>query len=141
MHISTLYDTDGSSCTLTFEEPDGWLRATWRGYIDPAEAVRGAENYLSHAALQPCPYLLNDNSALRGPWFDSVDWLERVWLPHALRLEIRFIAHVAQANTHADLLTRSFQQAVQGQLELQVFSAVAEAEHWLRSCQLRGYRT
>ena len=135
MHSSTLFDTDGSSCTLTFAQADGWLRATWRGYVDPVEAVRGAEQYLAHAALRPCPYLLNDNSALRGPWFDSTDWLERVWLPHALRLGLRYIAHVVQADTHADVLTLTFPPAVQGQLELQVFSAVAEAEEWLRSRQ------
>ncbi|NVO33122.1 hypothetical protein [Hymenobacter lapidiphilus] len=133
MHTDTLSTADGGSCTLTFEEPAGWLRATWRGHVDPVEAVRGAENYLAHAALRPCPYLLNDNSALLGPWFDSVDWLERVWLPHALRLGLRYIAHVVQADIHTDVLTRTFPPAVQGRLELQIFSAVVEAEEWLRS--------
>ena len=46
MLIHDLPDADGSRCTLTFDEQQGWLRATWRGYVDPLEA-------------------------LRGPWFDS----------------------------------------------------------------------
>ena len=135
MHLSTLSDADGSSCTLTFDEANGWLRATWRGYVDPAEALRGAENYLTRAALLPCAYLLNDNVALQGPWFDSVEWLERAWLPHALGLGLRYVAHVVQADTHTDILTLTFPRAVQGRLELQLFHAVPEAEAWLRGCQ------
>lgn len=135
MLISTLPDADGSRCVFTYDEAGGWLRATWRGYMDPAEALRGAENYLARAALRPCPYLLNDNLALRGPWFDSVEWLERAWLPHAQRLGLRYVAHVVQADTRLDVLTRSFPRAVEGRVEPQIFHAVAEAEDWLRGCR------
>ena len=64
MFINSLPDTDGSRCTLTFEEPDHWLRATWRSFIDSDEAKHGADNYLAHAGDFHCPYLLNDNLAL-----------------------------------------------------------------------------
>ena len=138
MFINSLSDTDGSRCTLTLEEPDGWLRATWRGYVDPEEARRGAENYLVHAAVRPCAYLLNDNLALRGPWFDSVVWLERVWLPHALALGLRYIAHVVQTDAHPDMLTLTFPRPVRGRVELQLFHALADAEQWLRGCQQRA---
>lgn len=137
MLINYLPDYDGSRCTLTWEEPDGWLRATWRGFVDPNEAQRGAENYLAQAVPFQCPYLLNDNVALRGPWFDSLDWLERVWLPQALVLGLRYVAHVVQADAHDDVLTLNFPQPLVGQVELQIFVQVAEAEDWLRSCQQR----
>jgi hypothetical protein len=48
-------------------------------------------------------YLLNDNSQIKGPWFDSVDWLQRVWAPQAASLGLRYVAHVAQPHTEADL--------------------------------------
>ena len=137
MVINSLPDLDGSRCTLSFEEPDGWLRATWRGFVDPAEALRGAENYLAHAAPFKCPYLLNDNLALRGPWFDSLEWLERVWLPHALTLGLRYVAHVVQADTRTDILTLNFPEPLVGVVDLQIFEQVAHAEMWLRSCQQR----
>lgn len=35
--------------------------------------MRGAAAYLHRAAQRPCPLLLNDNTALRGPWFDSLN--------------------------------------------------------------------
>lgn len=135
MLIHDLPDADGSRCTLTFEETEGWLRATWRGYVDPLEAMRGAEQYLMSVEPLHCPYLLNDNTALRGPWFDSVEWLQQAWLPHALRLGLRYIAHVVQADTRADVLTLTFPEPVAEVVQLQLFHTVVEAEDWLRHCQ------
>ncbi|WP_324680393.1 hypothetical protein [Hymenobacter sp. GOD-10R] len=135
MLIHSLLDRDGSRCTLTYDETEGWLRATWRGYIDPAEAMHGATQYLAHVAPLRCAYLLNDNTALQGSWFDSVEWLQRAWLPHAYAVGLRYIAHVVQADTHVDILTLTLPQTVHNGVELQLFYQLAEAEEWLRSCQ------
>lgn len=124
---------DASTCQLTYEPSEGWLRATWRGFVDPVEALRGAEAYLRHAAEQPSPYLLNDNSQLRGPWFDSLDWLAEVWVPQAAALGLREVAHVLQADRHSDILPRSLPATIA--FQLQIFRTVADAEQWLRQCQ------
>lgn len=88
---------DGSTCVLTYEESEQWLQATWSGYIDPIEALQGAEAYLQHAGQRPCTFLLNDNSQLRGPWFESLDWVVDVWVPQAQQLGLRYVAHIVQA--------------------------------------------
>lgn len=137
MLLGSLHDVDDSRCTLTYEEQDYWLRVTWHGYVDPTEALRGAQQYLAHAGARPCPYLLNDNSRLHGPWFDSVEWLKHAWLPQALHLGLRYVAHVVQADTNADILTLTFPAPVAEVIELQLFHCVAEAEEWLRECQRR----
>ena len=137
MLIHSLPDTDGSRCTLTWEESEQWLRATWRGFVDASEAMRGAENYLAHAGSFRCACLLNDNRALEGPWFDTLDWLEQAWLPHALGLGLRYVAHVVQQDTGLDVLTQSPDKLAVSGLELQLFTQVAEAEDWLRARQLR----
>ena len=135
MFVSSLLDKDGSQCVLTYEEAGGWLRATWRGFVDPVEAQKGASQYLAYAEPFHCPYLLNDNLALQGPWFNAMEWLWEVWLPSAQGLGLRYVAHVVQADTHADILTRTFPEPLVGELNLQLFHAVAEAETWLRQCQ------
>ena len=137
MLLKTLPDTDGSRCILTFDEANGWLRATWRGFVDMSEALRGADSYLHHLEGMHCPYLLNDNVALHGPWFDSLEWLERVWLPRALSLGLRYVAHVVQADSLSDIITINFRSPQVAGLELQIFQQVHEAEAWLRSCQQR----
>ena len=134
MIISSLPDADGSRCTLT-QEPDGWLRATWRGFIDTDEALRGATNYLAKLRDLRNAYLLNDNAALLGPWFDSVDWLERIWLPQARELGLRYVAHVVQADSLSDIITVTLHGSSVQEIEVQIFQQVDEAEAWLRSCQ------
>lgn len=135
MILASLPDVDGSRCTLSYED-GGWLRATWRGFVDTQEALRGADTYLRALAGLRCPYLLNDNVALRGPWFDSIEWLERVWVPQAVQMGLRYVAHVVQADTLSDIITVNFRGPQTGRLELQLFQHVPEAEAWLRSCQL-----
>ena len=116
---------DHSSCALTYDEGEHWLRATWQGYVDPVEAMRGAEAYLRQAAHTPCPLLLNDNAQLIGPWFESTDWLAYVWLPQAERLGLRYVAHVVQADQHYDIITLLKPTALP--FELQIFNEVADA--------------
>lgn len=120
---------DSSSCRLTYDEANRWVRATWNGFVDPTEALRGAEAYLRYAAQLPCAYLLNDNSQLRGPWFDSVEWLGRVWVPQATSLGLRCVAHVVQADRHSDLLTSQLVQNLP--FDLQIFQELADAQYWL----------
>jgi hypothetical protein len=135
MFLNENRDLDGSACLLEFDDLNGWLRATWTGYIDQAEAVQGAESYLHATSAHPCAYLLNDNTRLRGPWFDSIDWLERVWVPQALRLGLRYVAHVPQQDDPTSYATTQVRNPSDGQFELQIFAQVADAERWLRSCQ------
>ncbi|MDO7845552.1 hypothetical protein Q5H92_04225 [Hymenobacter sp. M29] len=137
MLLNSLPDADGSRCTLTYES-DGWLRATWRGFVDMSEALRGADNYLRKLQELRCPYLLNDNVGLHGPWFDSIEWLERIWVPQAVGMGLRYVAHVVQADSLSDTITTHFNGSPVGGFELQIFQRVAEAEAWLRHCQLQA---
>ena len=140
MLINHLSDFDGSRCTLTYDEAGHWLRATWSGFVDVWEAQRGAQNYLNQLETIRCAYLLNDNSPMQGPWFDSLDWVRLVWAPEAARMGLRYLAHVVQANTLHDVLTDTL-VPLDCEFELQVFQTVAEAEAWLRACQASGGAT
>ncbi|MGI4884043.1 MAG: hypothetical protein ACRYFR_03690 [Janthinobacterium lividum] len=124
---------DGSVCRLTYDEAEGWLRGTWSGYVDEDEAMRGAAAYLQHAALAPCPYLLNDNTRLRGPWFDSLGWLARVWMPAAAAAGLRYVAHVVQADRQFDVIPERLPS--RAPFELQVFLDLGQAQRWLRQCR------
>ncbi|TGD81317.1 hypothetical protein [Hymenobacter wooponensis] len=128
---------DGSSCELEFDEGEGWLRAIWLGYVDPMEAYNGAENFLKAMQDLHCPYLLNDNSKLSGPWFDSVEWLRSVWVPRAVHLGLRYIAHVVQPHDLLDEAANTDAYAFDDQLRLQLFDDVPSAEEWLREMRVK----
>lgn len=135
MLLNSLSFRTGGQCVLSLEQADGWLRATWSGYITPGDAMSGAINYLAHVGPFHTLYFLNDNTNLRGPWFDSLEWLDRVWLPQAIQLGLRYIAHVVQADTHNDILTLVCPGQSTDVLELQLFDDVTSAQDWLRTCQ------
>ena len=97
--------------------------------------MRGADKYLLAMAGVQCPYLLNDNTALLGPWFDSIEWLEQLWVPQAMQMGLRYVAHVVQADCLSDCITVNFRGPKANLPELQIFHRVADAEAWLRSCQ------
>jgi hypothetical protein len=122
-------------CTTEYNAAERWLRTTWQGFVSPADAEQGAQAALEPLDISGVHYLLNDNSQLQGPWFDSVDWLQRVWAPQATQLGIRYIAHVLQPHTEADLNGVLNQDPFAGQFELQLFSTVEEATAWLRDCR------
>jgi hypothetical protein len=81
--------------------------------------------------------LLNDNTTLRGPWFDSLNWLLRTWAPQAARMGLRYVAHVVQADTRHDTITDTYRNQTSCLFELQFFDNVADAEEWLRACQAK----
>ena len=135
MLLHSLHFPTGGQCLLTHEAAEGWLSATWTGYIGTPEAMQGAADYLAHVGPFHCLYLLNDNLALRGPWFNSVEWLEQAWLGQAERLGLRYVAHVVQSDAHADILTLSRLDLPECELEIQLFYDRPAAESWLRSCQ------
>jgi hypothetical protein len=137
MLLKSLSFEAGGDCILTYEKRDGWLRATWSGYVDATDALSGASTYLEQVGPLHCLYLLNDNVELQGPWFESTRWLEAAWLPQAQQLGLRYLAHVVQADTHADILTLRYpRHHISDALEVQLFDDIATAEEWLRSCQL-----
>jgi hypothetical protein len=92
--------------------------------------MRGAQAYLQQATQMLCSYLLNDNSRLQGPWFESLDWLLDVWTPEAARLGLHYVAHIVQVNTHHDIFSGRSLQGLP--FELQVFQDSSAALNWLR---------
>ena len=138
MLLTSLSFATDARCVLSYEKADGWLRATWAGYVNPTDALAGATAFLAQAGPMHCLYLLNDNLELEGPWFDSARWLKETWLPQAQRLGLRYVAHVVQTDTKHDTITEAPLNPAACLFELQLFDNVPEAEEWLRSCQAKA---
>lgn len=127
-------------CVTEYIAAEGWLRATWKGHVTVADAEQGALAALEPLRIGTVLYLLNDNSQIKGPWFNSLDWLKRVWAPQAAQLGLRFVAHVMQPHTEADLEEVLTHNPFAEFFELQLFSTVGQAAAWLHDCQHRDGR-
>ncbi|MFD1873106.1 hypothetical protein [Hymenobacter bucti] len=122
-------------CRAEYNETDHWLHATWKGVVTTPDGQRAAAKMLQQLHLTQVPYLLNDNSQVLGPWFDSVDWLQHIWAPQATRLGLRYVAHVLQPHTEDDLGLLLQHNPFAGKFELQFFTNLADATTWLRDRQ------
>ena len=129
------HDEASGYCAVDFDNANTWVLVTWKGFVTAQDGERGAEESLRLLQLTHVPFLLNDNSQVTGPWFDSLEWLERVWLPHAERLGLRYVAHVMQPDANAELAAATSYNPFAGRFDLQIFTSVTQAEHWLRECQ------
>jgi len=101
--------------------------------------MHGAEAYLRHAVTQPSPFLLNDNSRLQGPWFESLDWLLDVWTPQAARLGLRYVAHIVQTDQHHDIFTGRLFRTGALPYELQLFQNGEDARLAARASSPSNY--
>ena len=122
-------------CRAVYNEATHWLHATWKGVVTTQDGQTGATEMLRQLCLPQVPYLLNDNSQVQGPWFDSTAWLQRVWAPQATQLGSRYVAHVLQPHTEDDLGLLLRHNPFAGKFELQFFTDVADAASWLHDCQ------
>jgi hypothetical protein len=122
-------------CLATYHEATQCLHTTWKGVVTTHDGQRGATELLRLLPRLEVAYLLNDNSQVIGPWFDSVDWLQRIWAPQAGRLGLRYVAHVLQPHIEDDLGLLLRQNPFAGKFELQFFTSLEDADCWLRECQ------
>ncbi|MDJ0365277.1 hypothetical protein QMK33_08935 [Hymenobacter sp. H14-R3] len=128
-------------CITECHTAEGWLQTTWLGFVSQADAEQGALAALEPLCQGPVAGLLNDNSEIKGPWFDSIAWLRRVWAPQAAQLGLRYIAHVAQPHTEADLGILFSRNPFGNYVDLQVFTTIEDASDWLRTCLLYPHHT
>lgn len=112
----------------------------WDGYASEKSLREACEAGLEVHEATKCPFKLNDNSRFTGPWSDSVAWLEKEWLPRALKAGVRFIAHVAPANSFGEVAGEVMKAGKIGeQLEVGTFYNREAALGWLKTCQKKHY--
>ncbi|WP_157541612.1 STAS/SEC14 domain-containing protein [Hymenobacter aerophilus] len=122
-------------CRLRYLIKPRQLTVTWQGHVTAPLAYEGAQAALDILRQHPCCCLLNDNTALEGPWFDSLLWLAQRWAPAAAQAGVRFVAHVVRAGTLATTFVASPTHLLFTEFEIQIFDSLAEAEDWLASCR------
>jgi len=122
-------------CRAAYNEATCWLHITWTGVVTTQDGQQSATELLRLLPPGRVQYLLNDNSQVLGPWFDSVDWLQRIWGPQAEKLGLCYVAHVLQPHTEDDLGLLLRQTPFADKFELQFFTSLEDADCWLRECQ------
>ncbi|NVO84043.1 hypothetical protein [Hymenobacter terrestris] len=120
-------------CQLRYSVEQKQLTVTWQGYVTGPMAYEGAQAALDILRQYPCCCLLNDNTDLEGPWFDSMMWVAQRWAPAAAQAGVQYVAHVVRAGTLATTFLGTPTHHLFTQFEIQFFDILAEANDWLAS--------
>ena len=69
---------------------------------------------LAFIARHRCPNLLNDNTAVLGPWNHAVDWIAQDWTPRAIVASLTHFAHVVSPESFGALPAHAMASGIAG---------------------------
>ena len=121
--------------TIAYDPANQWVHNDWIGYQTYAGIVAGADACLAPLRKHACPYLLNDNRQVIGPWDHAVEWIVTDWAPRAIAQGLTHFAHVVSPEALAAVSAEAMHIGISGQLEMKMFGDVEEARAWLRQAQ------
>ncbi len=104
----------------------------WYGvYLTRDEVIEG-----STFGLDMCEKyglsMINNNSNLSGSWDHANDWIAEEWLPRALRIQLKKLAHIVSPDIFTALSFEEMQQNIAGQILSKTFQDIKSAEDWLK---------
>ena len=127
-----LRNEKGNICFFSeYIQDKGWIYSCWTGEISDEIVKKGGLINLQMIERFKTCYILNDNRHLTGSWSESNDWIENEYIPQAIALGLKYIAHVFSPKfitkfSAVDLGTRDLP------LVFKTFDSISEAEFWLQ---------
>lgn len=121
--------------TIEYNAANNWVVNTWLGYQTPESIVKGANACIEVIKKYNCPYLLNDNEQVVGPWDHATDWIAEDWTPRAIAAGLTHFAHIASPESLAASSAEMMGQKISGSFNMQTFSNQEDAKAWLSAAQ------
>ncbi|HEX8427082.1 STAS/SEC14 domain-containing protein [Hymenobacter sp.] len=121
--------------TIEFHEAINVVYNNWFGYQTYPGVVGGANTSLKISKEHNCPYMLNDNSKVVGPWDHSLDWITNDWAPRAIQAGLTHFAHIVSVESFAAFSAHNLHNEISGKLQMSIFDSVIEGLEWLRAAQ------
>ncbi|WP_460610330.1 STAS/SEC14 domain-containing protein [Hymenobacter terrigena] len=134
VHLTTLADRYGAPLAEYYFFPDHvLLYIRWHGQLTAAEVIRGVVEATRLLEEHRFERVLNDKRDTGGNWSEALPWLEYEWLPKAVAAGLRAIAYILSPNLDAQIVSKEFVEAVQGQIQISLFTNEEDAQHWLET--------
>lgn len=121
--------------TTGYDAANQWVYNNWIGYQTYIGIIAGADACLHPLKEHACPYLLNDNRLVIGPWDHAVEWIVTDWAPRAIAQGLTHFAQVVSPESLAALSAEAMHLGIGGRLQMRMFGDIDEARAWLRAAQ------
>lgn len=118
---------------IDFDPQNLWILADWQGYPTPNNVATGAIAYLDSMREHGCHSVLNDNRNLVGPWDQSLDWLEKHWIPYAIGSGLKYFAHIGELHAFSTNSATGLKALIKDAFQMELFNDIEKAKAWLRS--------
>jgi hypothetical protein len=119
--------------TVTYDAINNWNYANWTGFVTADEVIHACNVGLEIIVKNSCPYLLNDNRLISGPWSGANEWIANEWMPQALNAGLRRFAHIVSPNIFSAMAASQLVMKVEHfDFEMQIFQTKEEAVTWLK---------
>ncbi|GAA4367277.1 hypothetical protein GCM10023185_39020 [Hymenobacter saemangeumensis] len=121
--------------TIEYDTQHHFVYNNWLGYQTRESIVTGANICIDVLTQHRCPYLLNDNRMVTGPWDHAVDWIANDWTPRAIAIGLTHFAHVVSPESFAALSAEMMHSSVGDSFQMRIFGSMPEAKAWLYQAQ------
>lgn len=121
--------------TISYDHANRWVYNNWIGYQTYTGIIAGADACLHPLGQFNCPYLLNDNRQVVGPWDHAVEWIVTNWAPRAIAQGLTHFAQVVSPDSLAATSAEAMHLGIGGRLQMRMFGDIEEAQAWLRQAQ------
>ncbi|MCB2408893.1 STAS/SEC14 domain-containing protein [Hymenobacter lucidus] len=121
--------------TIEYNAEKHLVYNNWIGYQTHAGIVTGANACLEVLQQAGCPYLLNDNTLVVGPWDHAVEWIATAWTPRAIAGGLTHFAHVVSPESLAALSAQTMHTSIGTYFQMKTFGNADEAQAWLRAAR------
>jgi hypothetical protein len=124
--------------TIEYDAARHVVYNNWMGYQTLAGIQAGADACLTMLQESHCPYLLNDNSLVVGPWDHAVEWIATDWTPRAIAGGLTHFAHVVSSESLAALSAQAMHTSIGDYFQMHTFASVADAQRWLEQARQKA---
>ncbi|ALI98953.1 STAS/SEC14 domain-containing protein [Rufibacter tibetensis] len=131
--------------SISVDEENHWIVATWQGDPTPEAIRNGMEAYLETLVEAHYDAVLIDTRSMDGVRSFATYWALEEWVPKAVEAGLHYYAVVVNPETFAEAAADDFYANISS-FEAEVFADLATARAWLRRCRLQqkqadGYLT
>ncbi|WP_338794140.1 hypothetical protein [Bernardetia sp. MNP-M8] len=111
------------------------LYADWTGFVNVNNVKAGCLVALDLIKENNCPYIINDNTNLVGPWQQANQWIQEFWMPQAIEAGLRYMAHITSPDIFGKLSAQDLEKKAAGIFIMRLFKNKEQAEEWIKECQ------
>lgn len=134
--METLKNSDGNVFYKShLDTQSNCIYSTWIGYVNLNNVKSGCLVGLDLIKETNCPYIINNNTDLIGPWQHANEWIQEFWMPKAIEAGLRYMAHITSPDIFGKLSAKDLEKKAVGIFNMRLVQNMEQAEEWIKECQ------